>query len=646
MSLFSKPQIDTSAINSSNSELALLQILSEVNGFICRKETPDKGCDYMCELLEGSSVTGNKFPVQLKSIQSIDLVENGIYISYPLLTSRLGYMLGHLPTTGIIIFFDTKTELLYYDFSDAIYSRLMTERGNDDWTQNESVNIRIPVSNHLNLSTIATIHSSILGRFKQAAKMQIANGRKYDLPSINLSQQFQFDFNNIDHLKLLLKDYGLAFLSSYNLDIIYKTLSQLTLTDITSDREILILAAISYSEVGRYMESDIFIRKLRVQHNLTDSQKAMIDYIDAKNQLQLGQIDNTSFQGKLQALKEQNIGNSIIIDINILRYKLIELKGGEVDSKLRSNLADIFISIGNSNAGETMKELYKIWNSENESFIINHDLTYSIGLHSVKAAVGNDFSLNEKKAMIEGHMQEEGVFLNRINEIYKKAYQDKNVFVQASALSANVTHFIQKLITYISQDISLEDYDNTLKKHFEFAFHAYQHFSELSMLRDAYYCLSNALEILSVAKEILNQDVDSDIETLSSARILLEKELLLSPTSLVLSDLIAEKKSKKSIKPDQGMAGVKDMTDQGLELYATMALKAFNLPTHRFQNILNELKAYRLFYNRCTDSNIEVLQANHSMYDQPVEFILQNRISHIQTLRSSNMEFLLSSLGY
>ncbi len=647
MSLFSKPQIDTSAINSSTSESSLLQLLSESNGFISRKEIPDKGCDFMCELIEASSVTGQKFPVQLKSIETVNLVENESYISYPLLTSRLGYMLSHLPTTGIVVFYDVEKNKLFYDFSDAIYDRLMSDRGTDDWTHNESVNIRIPIANIFDQTTVKNFHLKIFERFKQASKMQIANGKKYNLPSINLSQEFHFDFNNIDHLKLLLKQYGLVFLGSYDLSLIYKTISKLTANDINSDKEISILAAICYCEAGRYAESDILIRRLRVQHDLSETEKRMIDYVDCKNQLLLGVIDNNIFLDKLLALKQNSASDAVIVDINILRYKLIDLKSGEVDSQFTSELNSIFKSIDESHGSETMKQLYKIWNSENESIIISHNLTYQLGLYKVKVAVGSDLSLNEKKAFIEKYLKDEFTFLERINEIYKKAYQAKNIFVQASALSANVTHFLQKLITFLAQNFPMANYEEQLKRHFQFAFQAYQHYAELDMLKDAHYCLCNAIEILEAAKETQNPKVLKDIETLSSTKLLLEKELLLPPSQLVIPGLIQDLKARKENKDNQpGMYSVKDMSDQGLDLYANMAIKAYNLPPNRFQNVLNELKGYRLFYNRCPDPNIEVLQNNFSMYQFPVEFTLRNKVSQIQTIRSSDMELLLTSLGY
>lgn len=647
MSLFSKPQVDNAAISSSVSEIALMNVLSEFNGFISRKEIPDKGCDFMCELIKDSSVTGQKFPVQLKSIENVSLVENETYISYPILTSRLGYMLSHLPTTGIIVFYDVKRKELFYDFSDAVYDRLMYERGTDEWIHNESVNIRIPIIKVLDKESVKEFHSIVLERFTQASRMQVANGKKYQLPSINLSQSFQFDFNNIDHIKLLLKQYGLVFLSSYDISIIFKTISKLTINEINSDKEILLLASISYSEAGRYAESDIFIRRLRIQHDLSENDKRMIDYADSKNQLVLGLIDDNVFLEKLKALKQNSESDSVIIDINILRYKLIDLRSGEVDNQLKLELTKIFESIDNSNASENMKQLYKIWNSENESIIITHNLTYQIGLYNIKKAIGSDLSLEEKMTLIDTYLKEELIFLERVNDIYKKAFQDNNRFIQATALSATVTHFLQKLISLISQDFPMVNYEEQLQKHFGFAFQAYQHYAELDMLKDAHYCITNAIEILEAAKETQNPDVLKDLETLKSNKVLMEKELMLPPGQLVIPELIQELNSRKANKESKpGMYSLKDMNDEGLDLFANMAIKAYDLPSNRFQNVLNELKAYRLFYNRCKDLNFEVLQSNSSMYQFPVEFMLKNKVSQVHTVRSADMELLLSSIGY
>lgn len=647
MALYDKPQIDSSAINSSISENRLSSLLSESNGFIIRKEIPDKGCDFMCELIEERSVTGYKFPVQLKSIETIKIVNSGTYISYSFLTSRLGYMLNHIPTTGIIILYDVINDKLYYDFADAIYSRAVSERDSNDWIHNDTINIRIPILNIFDQSSIKDFHLQILNRFQQASRMQLANGKKYNLPSINLTQEFQFDFNNIDHLKLLLKKYGLTFLISYDLSIIYKTISSLTFNDITSDTEIAILASICYCEAGRYAESDIVVRKLKVQHELSEMQTRMIEYIDSKNQLLLGNIDNKTYLERLHSFKNVDDSNSTIIDINILRYKLIDLKYGKVDQELVLELDDIFKKIDNCETSETIKQLYKIWNSENESMIISQNQIYQFGILKMKQAIDSVQDPIDIENFIKDHIRFELRFLKRINEIYLIACDDKNSFVQASALSAKVTHYLQKLISFIGQEIPVTNQRESLQQNFKFAFEAYQLFSELDLLKDAHYCLCNAIEIIEVVKDIQDADISKDIMTLNSAKLQLEKELLLPSYKLVMPDLLQKMKSrqlKKENKPT--MYSVKKMNDDELNLFAEMVVKSYQIHPYFQNNVLDELKAYRLFYNRCNDENIEVLQNNSSRYQSPVQFVLRNKISNQYTERSSDMELLLSSLGY
>jgi hypothetical protein len=171
MGLRDLPQIDQPAIHSAESVRKLLALLNERTGFIPRKEDPDMGCDYMVELVAGTGVTGSKFPLQLKSIETLTLIADGKHISYQVKTSRLGYMINHLPTTGIFVFYAVAEDTCYYDFSNVIYEWLMDDRQADDWTVNAYINIRIPVSNKLTLESIAELKKQLDARFEAAAAM-------------------------------------------------------------------------------------------------------------------------------------------------------------------------------------------------------------------------------------------------------------------------------------------------------------------------------------------------------------------------------------------------------------------------------------------------------------------------------------------
>ena len=307
-------------------------------------------------------------------------------------------MLDHLPTTGIFVFYAVAEDACYYDFSNAIYERIMDDKQSDDWIENENVNIRIPVGNKLTPEGNAGLKKEMEARFGGAAKMQAAHGHKYSLPVINLLHD-TFDPHNPQHLKKLLKDYGLVFLSQYNVSIIYGALNSLGIEEVNADKDLLILSALSFCEVGKYLDSDLYVRKARYKFDLTSQEKNMLDYVDLKNRLQLGQITTSEFQQSLETLKGDNDRNNIIIDINILRYSLADDMSVSADQTYKDQLADIFDRISKSNLPDGIKQLYNLWNAMNESLLVGNAFSYAITLHRTSLAVGNELP-NETKSAV------------------------------------------------------------------------------------------------------------------------------------------------------------------------------------------------------------------------------------------------------
>ncbi|WP_127127884.1 DUF4365 domain-containing protein [Pseudoflavitalea rhizosphaerae] len=647
MAIFDKPQIDQSSINSTESENALLAILSEKNGFITRKEIPDKGCDFMCELIEDKGATGQKFPIQLKSITNIKLVDNEKYISYPILTSRIGYIIGHLPTTGIIVFFDVQTGLLYYDTVDAIYDRIMSEKKSDDWTNNGHVSIKIPIDSRLTRETASELHQNFLNRFNQATKMQIANGKKYNLPTINLSQEFQFDFNNIEHLKLLLKQHGFELLGNYDLDIIHKTIAKLTNDEINSDKGILILAAITFCEIGKQLESDLAIRRLKYQFDLTDEESVMIEHVGYKNQVLLGLIDQNTFREKLLLLKEKSKGDNITIDINILKYTLMDISTGSQFEEAKITLKRIFSSINESSNSVIRKYLYTVWNAENESMLSLHELSNNLALIKVKASLERNMSPDQQREFLNSFLTDELRFLNRLNEIYQKAVELDNKHIQAVSLTALTTHCVQRAIINLTQGpVNIIFIESQFTRVADVAYKAYKLYIDLGLLADAHFCITNAIEILDANKFIFKSDVDANADFFISIKNELEKRLMIPSSRLVIREIIEERKkmeNEKDIFPP--MYSLKDRTDKELELYAGMMLQSLDVPSERMANIMEELKAIRQFYNRCNDFSFVILLNKHNDYKLPVRFILRNVKTLKDTHDSADMDELLKAIG-
>lgn len=645
MALQDKPEIDTSDINCIKSEQSLERLLNDHIRFIARKENPDKGCDYMCEIVVSSGADASKFPIQLKSIETLTLVDSNTMISYPVLTSRLGYMLRHLPTTGIFVFYSVERDQCYYDFSDAIYERLMTERKSDEWINNKKVNIRISLANVLDENAINLFHETIKNRFTQARKMQLAYGERYGLPTIDLYQDHDFDFENPDHLKRLLREYGTMFLSSYNLIIISTAIEKLSNSEINNDKDLLLLAANTYCEIGKYIESDLYLRKVKSKFVLTTGEEQEWNYVNQKNMFQRGMIGKDEFLTFLKLIKNDNPSrNEYFLDINILRYELAEVPPSLVNISFKNELERIFKTIKDSNLSNSLKNIYTIWNSENEAIVITHDLSYNIGRYKLRAISGGDSKefLNE---FVSKYNSEVKIFTNRLNELYDEAVNTNNQYIEAAALAARATFFIHELIISLSQKFQFENLEERLKKHFQIAMLAAQKFEGIGLLKDAHYSLNMAIEILEAAKGSLNSDVADDLKKLKDQSYKLQNSLLIEPYEHIIPSIFEDfkKQNEKSNKPP--MSSLVDMTEDSLIFFAEQAIDTLKLDPARFKNVLAELKAYKLFYQRCKNKDIEILQNNSSKYLYPVTFTLRNKKTNEFTFSSHDMERLLSSIG-
>lgn len=375
MAFFDKPIVDKSSVNSEISEQKLATLLNQKNGFICRKDTPDKGVDFDVELIVENNASGWRFPLQLKSVQHPTLIDKGAFISYAFETSRLGYLMSRLPAMGLLVLYAVDTDSLYYDFIDKIYERLMEERGNTDWYANDKVNIKIPVSNHLTIEATTAIHEIFVKRFRQAAVMQQSHGAKYDLPSINLTGAFQYDFYNPDHVKKLLHDHGLLLLSMYDLKFVYDLITLLPNKDIIADKDLLLIAAVAYCEAGKHPDSVFYINRLLRKNDLSDEEKRIANFTKLKNSLALGEIDSDDFVRESSKMRDGKLSdvNDILLELNATFFQLLNIKTfHDIPRELVDSIDSVETRIQQLDCTETVKQLVELWNADNLAVLLSN----------------------------------------------------------------------------------------------------------------------------------------------------------------------------------------------------------------------------------------------------------------------------------
>lgn len=83
MSFNNLPKVDRSAEKESLSKNALREHFQEETGFIAREDHPDKGCDFLVEIISDGNATNWRFLVQLKSSDNVTFIKGDKFISYP-----------------------------------------------------------------------------------------------------------------------------------------------------------------------------------------------------------------------------------------------------------------------------------------------------------------------------------------------------------------------------------------------------------------------------------------------------------------------------------------------------------------------------------------------------------------------------------
>jgi hypothetical protein len=159
------------------------------------------------------------------------------------------------------------------------------------------------------------------------------------------------------------------------------------------------------------------------------------------------------------------------------------------------------------------------------------------------------------------------------------------------------------------------------------------------------------MEMIEASRNYYGYEDPFDIVALKGLKIKLENEMDMQPYEMVLQPLIQRSKVALTENTERGMEYTKNMDDEQINTLARSALKAFDLPEDRLVNIENEMKAYRMFYNRCLDKNMDIFQQQHTPansqegYKYPVYFILKSKQTGVETPASSDMDQLLKVWG-
>lgn len=659
MSYFDAPTVDENSKRSERSELAIRQYFNRGSGFILRMESPDYGCDAMLELMKiPDGATGKKVPAQIKSSADLSFVTvaGKEYLSFSFLTSRLGYLCNHSPAYGLIFIYDDTEQLCYFDFVEAVVNRINEERKSDDWKSQQTINIHIPKENLLTEEKVAAIHQTFTNRFEAHELLLQQFGDKFDIP--HFSQQEPAETTAQLTAVELLKKYGDMLLEDYDMLRLFQLLAQVSFYEMTTSKELIFLATVVYSEIGKAIEADFYHNKCnQIINEFTEEEVEILKFTRIKVDFLLGRRSKEEFYKdfkSLQVITQQSV-NALQIKINLFYYEIMEqIKANEFDDETENELFHFFRIIDDADLSKRRKHLFKLFHAENVQMYISSRMLKYVNQIRVSEQLGKPRLEVEKSAMLEKTNAQTFNLTKLVLQALNYGKEKNDKFLKAHGHYMLGRFFFTRQFDYMLLNFKDNRHDvfENFRMFFLRSLEAHNLFLSLGLLKDARHALLNAYELSRLAKLWYGIDITngtpSEEDLLKNIRASESEMGITDPYNSIVDNVYNN--LQKTLKSDDG-SHFKKLTDAQVDFFADNVLSVYGLPPERRIHIVNEIRAYRFFYLHCDTQNFTLLcdlrphQNESTKYASATRYILVSNRTGVQSQSSTDVEALAKAFG-
>lgn len=645
MAFRDNPIVDHNSKASEQSVLAVKGLLCQDNGFISRDETPDFGADLNVELISRGA-SGRRFAVQIKSSASLSYLQDGKTISYPFETSRLGYLARSTPGYGLVILFDSNTKTPFYGFVEDLIERLELE-GSDNWKDQSTVNIHVPTQNRLTHISVKHIHLRLSRRFDNLDHLLITHGSEYRIFG-NKNDRLEFS-NPIEIRESLLK-FGRHLINSFDFKTLFELISRLSIREINSSPELLLLAAITFTEIGKPIDASYYINQVLLkptENRELDSN--IIKFCKLKVDFQLGKKKGAEYLADLISLNDESesVGNTLMIQLNILYFRLSDLFKGreEIPNRFEAELIHYFDQISNSDIEPRLKQIIRLYHCQNINACLMNHLAKDTATLKIREATGQTMPPRERAKLGQRVFQLIELLVKYHTEAFEFADKNQDQLVKAHTLKTTSEHFFSLMLHFFILEKSTGVFERKIfESNLTNALLAYQLFAELELHHEAYLTLTTAYEIMQ-----LFQLQEGELLGGISADDLLNQinELAVNIGHVPFKCIVLEAHAKKA-EPDGWLA----IPDDEEHAYASTIARGMQLPDDRVTNIALEIKGFKLFERRCKNPDIAMfiekahLNSRETMYASSPRFILKNKRTGMESQFHSDINSLLDQYQY
>ena len=662
MSFYKNPKVDEYAKASEESVLAVRAIVCKRNGFIVREEVPDYGVDLEVEMIiNADNATGKKFAIQIKSCQNISTVskKKQKFVSYEFETSRLGYLSRRPPAYGLIIIYDDTQKTIFYDYVENIVNRLTEQKGNEEWKNQDNVNINIPFENILTNEKIGDIYQRYLDRFRNHDILIKTHGSRYGIPALSFltaQKPHEFDLSNTGQIIEFLEKYGILLINKKDYDWLYQLLTGLTIAEIDNSIQLALLAALTYSEIGRFIEADYFIKRCFISFDdYKDGEKEVLNILRIRIDFAFGRLSAKAYLDKLVALEGdiKNGINQITIKIQIIYLKLLEELEIKKDSQyllqeinaVSKNLDDIEIK-------EEDRHLLKISLSAYVFEIAIELLIHHVTQFRLREKFSIDTPLEQRINWFkETHPLFEYAMTNNYLA-FKYSEKTNNKLLRAHSMYFLCYYFCGFELNATIMRIDKAEDEVSIKKEylnkFNMALKSSNLFLELALLEEAHKALTTAYEIHRLFEFNFNDELAKNkVEDILEAVRKIEKDTGIKPFSSVVDEYVKDFERKLNDDPE---AFYTNLTDNNINRFANHLLEVHSLPSDRFENIKLDIINHRIFYDERFCEELQLLQnivhtkSKETMYKEKSKCIIVCVRCNIETVEGEDVIELLNSI--
>jgi len=659
MSFLDNPTVDANSERSEESVLKVKGVFNRKAGFISREENPDYGVDIDVELIAAHSATSNSFAVQIKSTSEVNIInrEKEKFISLEFSTSRLGYLCRRPPAYGLIVIYDESTQTCYYDYVEDIVNRLARHRDDDEWKNQEHVNIRLPLA-ILNAESAIRIHEKMLIRFSNHERLIGAFGHLYRIPSHeHRTSDAETDFNDPKQVERILKEMGLDLFNSQEYSMILDLLARLPSNVISKSKDILLVAAITNGQVGMIIDCSYYLEKCeRFVTEYNDDEKFLLEYTRLMVGFKKGNLNQKEFEKGLSELKQKsnNILNILTLDINLIYIKFLTgIDEGRVDENTLTLIREIFSKIEQSGLPAKDKVLLKLFNLENLHNYGTDLLLRDAGKFRIQMQMGIYVPENDRAKRASGILNILNSANSEAHNILTESKVSNNKLANAFAAYYKARFFFSTkyhtmMLTAQEEPVGAESLSKIYEYNLNFCYESISLFFDLGMLHEAHQALCCAYEIQTLYRVMYKEDIGSKtVADVESTIRQVELETGISKyESIVEPTYNAFRVHKEG--NDTTWASV---ADNEVEKFAKLVLEAYGIPEERLVNIVSDINTYKTFEKECTNEDIELLQdLSHlqsaaTIYASAPIYVMRSKKTGIQSKPSSNIHELLDQFA-